>query len=98
LDVSSQIKPEVDDLPGPRRHLLVVERHEDVLRVATVDPVAVAVEHVDVNEVGIGVDGSVVSDPSRSPDDAAPGGGGQFDPDLVRVDRPLTERMAEPER
>ena len=41
----------VDDLRRPGRNLVVVERDEDVLRVAAVDAVAVAVEHVDVDEV-----------------------------------------------
>ena len=35
---------------------MVVQRHEDVLGVAAIDPRAIAVEHVDVDEVGPGVD------------------------------------------
>ena len=41
----------MDHLAGPRRDLVVVERREDVLRVAAVDAVAVAVEHQHVEEV-----------------------------------------------
>ena len=49
----------MDDLAGAGGNLLVVERHEDVLRVAAVDAVAVAVEHVDVDEMRVGVDRAV---------------------------------------
>ena len=58
----------MDDLAGAGRDLLVVERDEDVLRVAAVDPVAVAVEHVDVDEVRVGVDGAVRPDAARPAD------------------------------
>lgn len=45
------VQGEVDNLAGPGGNLLVVERYEDVLRVASVDSVAVAVQHVDVDEM-----------------------------------------------
>ena len=59
VDPLGDLEPEVDDLPRAGGDLLVVERDEDVLRVAAVDPVAVAVEHVDVDEVGVRIDRAV---------------------------------------
>ena len=53
------LEAEVDDLPRARGDLLVVERNEDVLGVAAVDPIPIAVEHVHVDEVREGVDGPV---------------------------------------
>ena len=45
---------------------MVVERREDVLGVAPVDAVAVAVEDVGVDEVRIRVDGPVVGIPAAT--------------------------------
>ena len=92
------LEAEVDDLAGARRDLLVVERDEDVLRVAAVDPVAVAVEHVDVDEVR---DRDRPSRPGPIPPERpmtrSAGAGDQLDPDLVGVDGPLAERVADAE-
>ena len=76
------------------RDLVVVQRGEDVLRVAAVDAVAVLVEHVDVEEVGPRVHLAMT-----------PGGSGSthhlaltvrhrhIGPDLVGINRALGERM-----
>ena len=47
---------------------MVVERHEDVLRVAAVDPGAVAVEHVDVDEVRPGIDPVALAEAAAAAD------------------------------
>ena len=99
VDARGHLEAEVDDLAGAGRDLLVVERDEDVLRVAAVDPVAVAVEHVDVDEVRVRVDRAVRRRcPPERPMTRSPGLRDQLDPDLVGVDRPLAERVAEAER
>ena len=81
------------------RDLVVVERCEDVLRVAAVDAVAVLVEHVHVEEVGPRVHLAMT-----------PGGSGSshhlaltlrhrhLGPDLVGIDRALSERVPQFER
>ena len=61
---SGDFQPEVNDLTGSRRDLLVIEGNEDVLRVAAVNPVAVLVEHVNVDEMSVGVDRPVRADAS----------------------------------
>ena len=47
---------------------------------------------------GVRVDRAVGADPARAADHAVAGPGDQLDPDLVGVDRPLAERVAEAER
>ena len=88
----------MDDLAGSRRNLLVVERDEDVLRVAAVDPVSLAVEHVDVDEVREGIDRAVRAHSAGTADDPAAGAGDQLDPDLVGINGSLAEGMADCER
>ncbi len=88
----------MDDLAGAGGNLLVVERHEDVLRVAAVDPVAVAVEHVDVDEMRVRIDRAVGPDAAGAADHAVARPGDQLDPDLVGIDRSLAEGVADPER
>ena len=97
FDPLRRIEPEVDDLPRAGGDLLVVEGDEDILRVAAVDPVAVAVEHVDVDEVGVRIDRAVVADPPRAADDLAVAFGDQLDPDFIGIDGPLAERVAQPQ-
>ena len=62
----------MDDLAGAGGNLLVVERDEDVLRVAPVDAIAVAVEHVDVDEMRVRVDRAVGADAAGPADDPVP--------------------------
>ena len=77
---------------------MVVKRREDVLRVATVDAVAVPVEHVHVQKVRVRIDFAIRSQPATAADDPAAAGDFRVDPDFVRVSRALSERMAELER
>lgn len=41
----------VGHLSRTRRDLLVVKGSEDILRVAAIDPIAIAIEHEDIDEV-----------------------------------------------
>ena len=95
------VEPVVNDRRRAWWYLFVVERCEDVLRVAAVDAVAVAVEHEDVDEVRPRIDrpgiirvrsGAVASDLHTAR------GGTEVHPDLVRVPRALREMVAQAER
>ena len=86
----------MDDLARAGRNLLVIEWHEDVLRVAAIDPVAVAVEHINIDKMRIGVDGPVGAHASGAADHPVARSGDQLDPDLVGIDRSLTEEVADP--
>ncbi len=83
-------------LPRAGRDLVVVQRDQDVLGVATINPVAVFVEHEHVDEMGPGIDlvqlGGI--DRTTSTDHAIAAGGRHFKPDLVRIDRALREQVA----
>ena len=81
------------------RDLVVVERGEDVLRIAAVDAVAVLVEHVDVEEVGPRVHLAMTPGGSGSSHHLALTiGHRHIGPDLVGIHRALRERMPQFER
>ena len=46
----------VHHLAGAGRNLMIVERRENVLRIAAVNTIAVAIQHVNVHEVRPGID------------------------------------------
>ena len=77
------------DLPCPGRHLMIVERDADVLRIAAVDTVAVLVEQEDVDEVRPAVDLLLLVHAAAATDHLPVAGDLHIDPDLVGVDRPL---------
>ena len=84
-----------------RADLLVVQRREDVLRVAAVDAVAVAIEHEDVDEVREAIDlARVVGTGKRAiaGNLAAARGRAEVHPDLVGIDGALGQRVAEAQR
>ena len=80
--------------------LVIVERDEDVLRVAAVDAVAVAVEHEDVDEVGVAVDLLALRciEATAAADHPVARTDRHIQPDLVGVGRSLREQMAKFER
>ena len=57
----------VHDLAGARRDLVIVQRRENVLRIAAVNPLAVPVEHVDIDEMSPGIDLAVRPKPPLRP-------------------------------
>ena len=79
------------------RDLVVVEGNEDVLGVAPVDAVAVAIEHIGVDEVRPGIDAAVGAAPTALADHPAVRGRRDFQPDLVGVGRALGEGVADGE-
>jgi hypothetical protein len=76
-----------------RRDLMIVERDEDVLDIATIDPVAVAIQDIGVDEVGPGVDRAIRRARTRATEQPIAGTQGDVEPKLVRVCRPLGEVM-----
>src|SRR5262249_26272582 len=90
------VETKVDHLSSARGNLLVVQRHKDVLRIAAINSVAVAVQHVDVNEMRVRIHAAVGTNPAGSSDDPITRFRDQFHPDLVGIDRPLAEGMTEP--
>ena len=59
-----------------------------------VDPVAVTIEHVNVHKMRPWIYFIVFAQITAAPDDASAAADLAIDPDFVRIDRPLTERMA----
>ena len=43
-------------LARARGNLLVVKRYEDILRIAAIDPVAIAIKHVNVDKMRVRID------------------------------------------
>ena len=94
-----RLQPVVEHVGGPGRNLVVVERHEDVLGVAPVDPRAVAVEHVDIDEVRPGIDPVALAKSAAAADQLAVlVAHGDVQPELVRIRRPLGQVVAQTER
>ena len=54
--VGRHLQGVVHGLACPGRNLMIVQRHEDVLRVAAVDPTALSIQHEGVHEMGPGID------------------------------------------
>ena len=88
----------MDGLRGAGRDLVVIERHENVLRVAAVDAVSVAVEHEDIDEVAARINLPAVVQGAAAADRLSATGDGHVEPDLVRVDRALGEGVAQFQR
>lgn len=85
------------DLRRAGRNLVVVERRENVLRIAAVDAVAVAVEHEDVDEMRPRIYFVEHAQRTVAAHDAPGTRGPRVHPDFVRVHRPLREGMAQPQ-
>ena len=85
---------------SPGGNLVVVERHKDVLGIAAVDAVAVAVEHEHIDEVCVAVDlvAGFCIHAAAAADDLAVALERDVEPDLVGVDGSLGEEMAEGQR
>ena len=88
-------------LRGPGRDLVVVERREDVLRIATVDPVAVAVEHEHIEPVGPRIDTARLARPRHATargDQRAIRRCRELEPHFIGVDGALREMVPERQR
>ena len=83
---------------GARWNLVVVERREDVLRIAAVDAVAVLVEHVDIDEVRPRIDFVVLAESAVAGNDLAAARGLHVHPDFIRVHRALREQVGHAQR
>src|SRR5262249_44670451 len=68
---AGDLQGEVDDLAGAGGDLLIVQGHEDVLGIAAVDAPAFAVEHVNVDEMRVGIDRAVPPESAGMPDASA---------------------------
>src|SRR5262249_48056919 len=89
----------MDHLAGARRNLMVVERSKNVLRIAAIDPAAVAVEHEHIDEVRILVDPAMIASVERSisADNPISGSRGEIDPYLIGICSALGKQMPHPE-
>ena len=63
--------------------LMVVERNENVLRVAAVDAVAVPVEHEHIHEMRPRIDRAGRIEPAAAADHPSPAGDGHVQPNFV---------------
>ena len=89
----------MDHLPGAGGDLMIVKRRENVLRIASVNAIAVAVEHIHIHKVRPGIDFVVRSQAATASDHLASGGGGLgVHPHFVRIHRALGEGVADLER
>ena len=95
---SRQFQSIVRDAGRTRRDLVVVKLGEDVLGVAPIDTIAIAVDDVGVDEVRPRIDGAVRLLTAALAEDVVAAGDGDFEPDLVGVRCSLGEQMAERER
>ena len=102
-DRSGQIvghaKRAVNDIARPRRNLVIVQRDEDVLGVASIDPVSLAIDYVGVDEMRPGVDPAIVGlHASTAPDDSISASYRDVEPHLIGIGRPLGEQVAHLDR
>src|SRR4029453_17495789 len=86
------------DLRCAGRNLVIVERREDVLWIASVDAIAMAVEHIHVHEVRPWIDFFVRAQAAAASDDSRGAADFRVHPNLIRIDGALRERMAELDR
>ena len=96
--IVGNVQPVVQRLTGTGRHLVAIQRRENVLGIASVDAIAVAIEHERVHEVRVVVDDAAVVTHPAARDHAAALAGDPFDPHLIAVRRALGEVMADLQR
>src|SRR6266446_6041337 len=87
----------MDELGRTGRNLMIVERCKNILRIAAVDSVAVAIEHENVHEVRPFIDGAgigAIALGAALADNPVPGTRLEIKPDFIGVRRPLWKRVA----
>ena len=85
----------MDGLGRARRDLVVVEGCKDILRVAPIDAVAVAIQHVHCDKMGPGIHFTMRAQAAAAADNLSTTGDFRISPNFIRVDRPLGEGMSE---
>src|ERR1051325_7780923 len=83
------------DLSSARRDLVIVKRRENVLRIAAINAIAVAIKHEDVDEMRPWIDRVVGTESAGASDDFLARHNFAFDPNLIRINGALRERMTE---
>ena len=93
LQAARHREREVHGVGRTRWNLVVVERREDVLGIAPVDAVAVAIEHVDVDEMRPRVDRAVGVHPAAAAHDPIAAFQDDVQPELVGICGVLGQRV-----
>src|ERR1051325_5609453 len=83
------------NLSSAGRDLVIVKRRKNVLWIAPIDAIAVAIKHEDVNEMRPGIDRVVGTESAGASDDFLTRCNFAFDPDFVGINGALREGMAE---
>src|SRR5207248_10349811 len=81
-----------------RWNLMVVKRHEDVLRIPAVDPLAISIEHIGIEKVRPGIDLPTGIDLAAASNHTLAAAYGHVQPDFVAVGRALREGMTHLQR
>ena len=82
-------------MSGTGRNLVVIQRHEDILRISSVDTIPLTVKHEDIDKVRPFVDFSVFFNAAASSDNFFSAFDRHIEPDLIRIDGSLRKEMAE---
>ena len=75
-------------------NLMIVEGHEDVLTIASIDAIAIAIEDIGIDEMRPGIHLPILCHPPTAADDLAGASNGDIHPDLIRVGGALGEQMS----
>ena len=77
---------------------MIVERRENVLRIASIDPLAIAVEHVDIHKMRPRIDRASFAQTAAAANGAVAADDLRIHPHFVGIDRALRERMPQLQR
>ena len=95
VHVRRHLQSVVHGLAGSRWQLVIVQRHEDILRVAAIDPAALAVEHERIHKMCPGIDLAVGVQAAAMGQLPPAAGDRDFQPDFIRVNRALGEMVSQ---
>ena len=83
----------MDGARRPRRNLVVVQRHENILRIPPRDPVPLAVQHEHIHKMRPRIDLALAIERPASPNDPLPAAHYHIHPHFIRIHCPLREWM-----